>query len=103
MAGNQPFTYMSCMNQNFCYLSYLIYPFETFEFFRSCIRGQWTHRQPTSEVPAAGLLTGHGGHQKTGGADYRITRLGNVPDCQTWQCVNVNVTTYKVGRLYAAA
>ena len=34
---------------------------------------------------------GQGGHQKIGGVDYRITRLGNVPDCQTRQCVNVAI------------
>ena len=37
-AGSQPFTYMSCMSQNFCFFfSRRIYLFKTFELFCSCI------------------------------------------------------------------
>ena len=35
-----PAVYMSCMSQNFVCFTYRIYPFETFEFFCSCIRGR---------------------------------------------------------------
>ena len=47
-------------------LSYRIYPFKTFEFFCSCICGHWIRRQPTSEVPAAGLLPDRAAIRRSG-------------------------------------
>ena len=41
-AGNQPFTWVAWVKISVCF-TYRIYPFETFEFFCSRIRGQWVH------------------------------------------------------------
>ena len=102
--GWEPAVYMSCLHESklsVCF-SHRIYPIKTFDFSAHVpIRGQWIHGQPTSEVPAAGLLDGRGDHQKIGGTDYRITRLGNVPDCtyNTTVCLCRCQCLYKIGRL----
>ena len=83
-------TYMSCMNPNFCF-SYRIYPLETFEFLCSCIRGQWIQRQPTSEVPAAGLLADRAAIRRSEEPTTASLVLVTYPIVK-YECVNVNVT-----------
>ena len=50
-AGNQPFTWVTWVTISVC-STYRIYPFDTFEFFCSCVRGDFVSPAATMASPA---------------------------------------------------
>ena len=57
---NQPFTWVAWVKLSVCF-TYRIYPFETFEFFCSCIRGQYPDSAAVSPCDKTRVLTSSGG------------------------------------------
>ena len=75
MAGNQPFTWVAWVKISVCF-TYRIYPFETFEYFCSCIRGHWVGNRPqhtyrSSSISACRCLR-RKLSEKTGGARHSL-------------------------------
>ena len=90
----EPAFYMSSMSQNFPFVSRIEFIRSKLSIFLLMYPWSVDPRAADQRSARGGSAAGQGGHQKTGGTDYRITRLGNVPDCITQQCVcaGVNVT-----------